>query len=134
MIKDTGVPPHGAHLMPVHVHKSRGWFAESMQNWWVFVFWKNKINSDLYVWLFLTSFSGERKCLVTSYRTMPGPHNRCLSDCTRGGIWWTAHNLWIVVFFISRLESKWFYLWWSFENNLYVATMQCERAKRLYSK
>jgi len=70
---------------------------------------KNKINSDSYtdVGLFLTSFSGERKCLVTSNRTLPGPHNRCLSYCTKGGIWWTADNLWIVVFFISRCESLW---------------------------
>ena len=70
-------------------------------------FWKNKINSDSYVGLFWTSFSGERKCLVTSNRTLPGPHNRCLSDCTKDDIWWAADNLWIVVFFISRCESTW---------------------------
>lgn len=70
-------------------------------------FFLSKMNSDSYVGLFLTSFSGERKCLVTSSRTLPWPHNRCLSDCTKGGIWWTADNLWFVVFFISRCESLW---------------------------
>jgi len=59
------------------------------------------------VGLFLTSFSGGRKCLVSLNRTLPGPHNRCLSDCTKGGIWWTADNLGIVVFIISRWESMW---------------------------
>jgi len=118
--------------MPVRVHKSRSWLAESMQNWWIMFFWKNKINSDSYVGWFLTSFSGEIKCLVTSNRTLPGPHNRCLSDCTKGGIWWTADNLWIVVFFISRCESLWL-LFVVTEYSLYVASLQCKRAKRLYS-
>lgn len=125
---------HGAHLMPVHVHKSRSWFAESMQNWWSTFFWKNKINSDTYVGLFLTSFFGEIKCLVTSNRTLPGhttdvsvtaPKEVFGEQLITCGLWSSSSQ---------DVNPCGYYLWWLLEYSLYVASLQCESAKGLYSK